>query len=279
MTDIEELDGDDGTPDPVHRVVGKQIRLLREQADLTQIEFGKQAGYSLDLVSSVERGRRPAKPPLIAAAERLLDARGLLKVAEEDIQQARIRYPSFFREFARLETEAVERHEYETMVVPGLLQTEDYARAVFTMRRPLLDEATIEQRVAARLARQEIFNRWPPPALSFVLEEVVLHRPFGGADVLREQLRQLLCFGRMRHVQFQVMPTSRTDNPGMDGPLILMEPKGKPKLAYGEVQGRSVWFSEREAVRAVETRYGIIRAQALAPQESLELIETLLGDV
>ncbi len=172
----------------------------------------------------------------------------------------------------------MELHEYATMVVPGLLQTEDYARALYRMRRPLLDEETVEQRVTARLARQTIFNRWPPPTLSFVLEEVVLHRPFGGADILRGQLRQLLESGRMRHVELQVMPTKRTDHPGVAGPLILLEPKDGPKLAYAEAQGRNVWFTKRESVRAVESRYGIIRAQALTPQESLELIETLLGE-
>lgn len=278
MTDIEDLESDEAAPDPVHKVLGKQIKHLREQAGLTQAEFGKQAGYGMDLVSSVERGRRAAKPQFIDAAERILDARGLLKAVEEDIDKARLRYPAFFREFARLEAVAVERHEYETMVVPGLLQTEDYARAVFTMRRPLLDDETIELRVAARLARQEIFKRWPPPTLSFVLEEVILRRPFGGAAVLRGQLRQLARFARMRHVELQVMPTSRTDHPGPAGPLTLLEPPDSPKLAYGEVQDRNVWFTKREAVRAIEARYGIIRAQALTPHESLDFIETLLGE-
>ncbi|MCH6159440.1 helix-turn-helix domain-containing protein [Streptomyces marispadix] len=278
MTDIDDLDTEANTSDPVHKILGKQIKHLREQAGLTQAEFGKKAGYGTDQVSSVERGRRPAKPQFIAAAERLLDARGLLKAVEDEVDKARLRYPAFFREFARLESEAVELHEYETMVVPGLLQTEDYARAVFTLRRPLLDEETIEARVAARLARQEIFNRWPPPTLSFVLEEVILHRPFGGATVLREQLQQLVRLAKLRHVELQVMPTHRTDHPGQAGPLILLETDDQPKVAYGEIQDRNVWFTKREAVRAVEARYGIIRAQALTPDESLGLIEKLLGE-
>lgn len=278
MTDIEDLEADEAAPDPVHKVLGKQIKHLREQAGLTQAEFGKQAGYGMDLVSSVERGRRAAKPQFIDAAERILDARGLLKAVEEDIDRARLRYPAFFREFARLETEAVELHEYATMVVPGLLQTEEYARALYRMRRPLLDEETVEHRVAARLARQKIFNRWPPPTLSFVLEEVVLQRPFGSEDVLRGQLRQLIAFGRMRHVELQVMPTQRSDHPGVAGPLILLETQEGQKLAYTEAQGRNVWFTKRDAVRTVDTRYGIIRAQALTPHESLHLIEQLAGE-
>jgi transcriptional regulator with XRE-family HTH domain len=278
MTEFDDLDTESDNLDPVHKVLGKQIKHLREQAGLTQAEFGKQAGYGTDQVSSVERGRRPAKPPFIAAAEKFLDARGLLKVVEEDVDKARLRYPPFFREFARLEEAAVERHEYETMIVPGLLQTEDYARALYRMRRPLLDDETIEQRVAERLARQQIFSRWPAPTLSFVLEEVVLQRPFGGKQVLRAQLQQLLRLGKLRHVELQVMPTSRTENPGASGPLTLLEPEGEPKLAYGEVQDRNVWFTKRDSVRAAEARYGIIRAQALTPDESLSLIEKLLGE-
>jgi hypothetical protein len=82
----------------------------------------------------------------------------------------------------------------------------------------------------------------------------------------------------MRHVELQVMPTSRTDHPGVGGPLLLLEPDYQPKVAYGEVQDRSVWFTQRDAVRSVEARYGIIRAQALTPHESLNLIEKLLGE-
>lgn len=278
MTDEDELDTDDTTPNPVHKVLGKQIKHLRDQKGLTQAEFGKQAGYSQDQVASVERGRRPPKPHFIAAVERLLDGRGLFQAVEDDLDKAQFRYPAFFREFAQLESVAVERHEYETMVVPGLLQTEDYARAVFTMRRPLLDEETIEHRVAARMARQQIFDRWPPPNLSFVLEEVILHRPSGGEAVLRAQLQQLARFAKMRHVELQVMPTNRTDHPGQAGPLTLLEPDGKPTVAYGETQDRNVWFTQRESVRAIEARYGIIRAQALTPHESLDLIEKLLGE-
>ena len=94
---------------------------------------------------------------------------------------ARAQYPAFFRDAAKLEAEAVELHVYDTHPVPGLLQTEEYARAVFEMWRPLLDEEIIEQRVAARLARQEIFARRPRPHMSFVIEEAALRkRPLEG---------------------------------------------------------------------------------------------------
>src|SRR6478609_12009718 len=136
---------------------GRQLKLLRLRAGLDRPEFGKRVGYAAQSVASFEQGRRIPQPEFIDRADRVLDAGGLLVALKEEL--ARSQYPAFFRDMARLEAEAVTLHVYATMAVPGLLQTEDYARAVFVMRRPLLDEETIEQRVSARLARQVIFSR------------------------------------------------------------------------------------------------------------------------
>lgn len=268
--------GDDGTPDVILRAIGKQIKLLRERAGLTQAEFGLRIGYGEEQVSSVERGRRPPKPQFIEAAEEVLHAGGLLHALLPEIEQAR--YPARFRDFPRWEADAVQIHMYDTMLVPGPLQTEEYALAIYRMRRPPMDEETIEQHVAARMARRGIFDRRPAPVMSFVLEESVLRRPLGGREVLRGQLEHLLHIGRMRNVEIQVMPTERDEHAGLPGPLALLEPLERPKIAYTEGQGRSIWFTERVDVRAVEVRYGIIRAQALTPRESLELAEKLLGE-
>ena len=118
-------------------------------------------GYSASTIAAFEQGRRIPPPRFIDQADEVLDAGGVLQAMKEEV--ARAQYPAFFRDAARLEAEAVELHVYATQAVPGLLQTEEYARAVFAMRRPLLDEETIDQRVAARLARQEIFARTPLP--------------------------------------------------------------------------------------------------------------------
>ncbi|HEV7629281.1 MAG TPA: Scr1 family TA system antitoxin-like transcriptional regulator, partial [Streptomyces sp.] len=107
---------------------GKQLKLLRERAELTQAELGSRIGYGADQVASVERGRRIPKPEMIEAADRELAAGGLLSAMKEEV--ARTRYPAFFRDAARLEAEAVEVDVYDTHIINGLLQTEDYARAV-----------------------------------------------------------------------------------------------------------------------------------------------------
>ncbi|WP_371100943.1 DUF5753 domain-containing protein [Streptomyces sp. PU_AKi4] len=126
-------------------------------------------------------------------------------------EAAKARYPGFFRRYAELEVQAGELHAYSNHVVKGLLQTEEYARAVFRMGRPLLDEETVEQRVAARMERKKFFARRPAPLLSFVIDEHVLRRPLGGPEALRSQLEQLLLYGHERNIEIQVMPTGRDE--------------------------------------------------------------------
>ena len=276
MTDTDRLEPPDGDDDGAFvRAFGRQLKLFRERAGLTQAELGKRLNYGPDLVAAVERGRRIAQPHMIDRADEVLDAGGVLKAMKDEV--ARARYPRFFRDAARYEADAVEVHVYANHVVPGLLQTEEYARAVFHMRRPPLHEDTIEQRVAARLARQRLFSRSPTPSVSFVVEEVVLHRPLGGRDVLRRQLEHLLTIGRLPHVEFQVMPTSCEEHAGLGGPMTLLESPRQQRVAYLEVGNVSRILTERAKVRELEVQYGIIRAQALGPRESLTFVEQLLG--
>jgi transcriptional regulator with XRE-family HTH domain len=275
--DGEGTDRETERVDPVLRVVGKQIKVLRERAGLTQPEFGRRIGYGIDMVSSVERGKRPPREQFIDGAERELDGRGIFHAVREDVEETR--YPARFREFAKLERQAAEIQMYDQMVVPGLLQTGEYARAIYLMRRPGLDEEAIEGHVAARMARRTVFERPPAPVMSFVVEETVLRRPLGGRPVLRGQLRHLLDIGRLHHVELQVMPLEAEEHAGLVGSLALLEIPDRPKVAYTESQGRSAWFTERKDVRAFETRYGTIRAQALTPRESLKLVEKLLGEL
>jgi transcriptional regulator with XRE-family HTH domain len=255
---------------------GRQLKLLRIRAGLDRAEFGRRMGYSAETVASIEQGRRIPQPRFIERADEVLNAGGLLIALKEEVGRAQ--YPAFFRDMARLEAEAVTLHVYGALAVPGLLQTEDYARAVFTMRRPLLDEETVEQRVNARLARQEIFSRRPLPTLSFVIEESVLRRPIGGWQVLKGQLEAILLHGQRRNVEIQIMPTDVTEHCGLAGPFTLIEKRDGRRMAYVEVQRTSRLYTERAEVRDAEEQYGILRAQALTPRESLTFVEGLLGE-
>ncbi|MFJ8935830.1 Scr1 family TA system antitoxin-like transcriptional regulator [Streptomyces sp. NPDC102365] len=257
-------------------VFGRQLKLCRERAGWDRAELGRRTGYSASTIASFEQGRRIPPPKFIDLADEVLDVGGLLRAGKGEV--ARAQYPAFFRDAARLETEAIELHVYDTHVVNGLLQTEEYTRALLSMRRPLLDEETIEQRVAGRLARQDVFSKWPAPLLSFVMEESVLRKRLGGGAVQQGQLEQILLIGHKRNVELQVMPLDREDSAGVDGAFTVMTRQDGDQVAYLEVQGRGTLVSDREAVRALSARYGIIRAQALTPRESLVFIEKLLGE-
>ncbi|MFD5252042.1 helix-turn-helix domain-containing protein [Streptomyces bobili] len=257
-------------------VFGRQLKLFRERAGMDRAKLGSLTGYSASTIASFEQARRIAPPNFIDRADEVLKTGGVLSASKEEV--ARAQYPAFFRDAAKLEGEAVELHVYDTQLVNGLLQTEEYARAVFAMWQPLLDEALMEQRVAARLARQEIFSRRPAPHLSFVIEEAVLLRPLGGEAVWRGQLEHLMLIAEKRNVVIQVMPLSRQEHAGLAGPFTLMEVKDGRRIAYTEVQGDSRVQTERHKVRQLERTYGILRAQAHTPTESLALIEKLLGE-
>ncbi|MFR9795105.1 helix-turn-helix domain-containing protein [Streptomyces sp. MS06] len=274
---------DDAVRQPEHEVgggmlcvFGRQLKLFRERAGMDRARFGSLTGYSPSSIASFEQGRRVPPPKFIDRADELLAASGVLSAGKEEV--ARAQYPAFFRDAARLEAEAAVLHVYATQAVPGLLQTEEYARAVFDMWRPQLDVEVSEQRLAARLARQGIFDRRPAPHLSFVIEEAVLLRPLGGALVWRGQLEQLLLIEEKRNVEIQVMPLSRPENAGLAGPFTLMEMKDGRRIAYAEVQGDSRVHTERQRVRELERTYGTLRAQAHTPAESRALIEKLLGE-
>ncbi|MEU6226681.1 helix-turn-helix transcriptional regulator [Streptomyces sp. NPDC047042] len=257
-------------------VFGRQLKLFRERAGMDRAQLGALTGYSASTIASFEQGRRVPPPKFIDRADEVLDAGGVLSASKEEV--ARAQYPAFFRDAAKLEAEAIELHVYDTQLVNGLLQTEEYARAVFAMWQPQLDEAVTEQRVAARLARQEIFSRRPTRHLSFVIEEAVLLRTLGGEAVWRGQLEHLMLVAEKRNVVIQVMPLSRQEHAGLAGPFTLMEARDGRRIAYTEVQGDSRVHTERHRVRQLERTYGILRAQAHTPTESLALIEKLLGE-
>lgn len=255
---------------------GRQLKLLRTRAGLDRSEFGGSTGYAAPTIAAFEQGRRIPPARFIDRADEVLDAGGVLRALREEVLRAQ--YPSYFRDAARLEAGAVGVCVYAAHLVPGLLQTEDYARAVFQWQRPLLEEDVIEQRLAARMARKEVLSRHPAPLLSFVIEEAVLYRTVGGSAVLDGQHDHLLDLGQARNVEIQVMPTTCTDHAGLGGPFNLIQTEDGRRIAYTEVQDDSRLYTDRRKVHELEARYNLLRSQALTPSESLAFIEKLRGD-
>jgi transcriptional regulator with XRE-family HTH domain len=260
----------------VLRAVGRQIKMWRESAGLRQAELGAAIGYGEEMVSSVERGRRVPKPDFLDKADEVLGAGGKLSTMKEDVEKAR--YPKKVRDLAKLEDEAVDLGAYAGHHIHGLLQTPEYARALYAMRRPAFTEEEVDRYVAARMARKAVFDRVPRAQLTFVQEEVTLRRPLGGRMVLRKQLEHLLEIGGLRHVEIQVMPTDREDHAGMAGSLRLLKLRDGKSLGHLEAQLHSRLVSDPRDVQILEMRYGMIRAQALSPRESLAFIEKVMGE-
>ncbi|GGX52668.1 transcriptional regulator [Streptomyces minutiscleroticus] len=265
----------DKTSQGVVTAFGQTMKTLRLRAGLDRAEFGKRLGYSAATIASFEQGRRIPSSRTIDRADEVLGAEGLLCLWKEQVERAQ--YPVFFQGMATLEKECIELLMYDAHVINGLLQTEEYMRSLLAMRRPPLDQDTVEQRVAARLARQDIFDRRLAPLLSFVMDEAVLRHRYGGKGVLRGQLEHLLLVGHKRNVEIQVMPLECEDNAGVNGPFTVVTRKDGKKFVYAENHANSTLDTDPEQTALAAARYGIIRSQALTPRESLDFIEGLLG--
>ncbi|GAA3071804.1 helix-turn-helix transcriptional regulator [Streptomyces roseofulvus] len=272
----------DGTAH-LFKALGKIIKVLRTNAGLSQAQLASAAHCSEDLVSAMERGVRTPQPDFLLRAEEALNAGGVLAAAVEDTEkalaQARTRHPDWFRSFAAAEAEAVALHYFAPQAVPGILQTQGYAEAVFRHRRPLYNEATVEKRLTDRLARQVIFEKQPAPTMSFVIEEAALRRPLGGRDAFREQLRRIIAVAKLWSVHLQVMPIDCEEHPALEGQFTLLTLKGKREVSYIESYQHARLITDPDEVRMYSERYGIMRAQALTPRESLEHLEKLLGEL
>ncbi|MEU2395570.1 helix-turn-helix transcriptional regulator [Streptomyces sp. NPDC007369] len=270
-----ELDPEDESG-AVIATVGRQLKMWREAAGLDATQFGKRMGYGPNLIYKIERGTRIPRPEFLDKADEVLEAGGKIAAMKVDVEKAR--YPKKVRDLAKLESQAVEIGAYDSGVVLGLLQTEEYARALYGVRRPAYSEDEVERHVKARLARQNVVHRNPAPLLTIVQEEAVLRRPIGGKMVLRRQLEHLLKVGGMRHVEIQVMPTAVEEHAGLAGSLQLMRLKGGTTVGHNEVQLVSRLITDPKEVQILDMRYGMIRAQALTPRESLTFIEKVLGE-
>ncbi|MFH8837559.1 helix-turn-helix domain-containing protein [Streptomyces sp. NPDC017868] len=271
-----EVDPDDDWGLAVIATVGRQLRLRREAVGMRAVDFGIAVGYGEDLVYKIEGGKRIPRPEYLDKADEVLDAGGLIAAMKDDV--AKVRYPKKVRALAKMEATAVEIGVYECNIIAGLLQTSEHARAAIEAAQPPYSQSDVERMVAARVARQSVFERDPAPAIGFVLEEAPLRRPLGGTMAWRRQLERLLEVGRLRNVTLQVMPMHCEVHSGLDGRIELL------KFADGTAVGRSDGafggrpVTDLKQLRILELRYGTIRAQALPPRESLALIEQLLGE-
>ncbi|MFE4539599.1 Scr1 family TA system antitoxin-like transcriptional regulator [Streptomyces scopuliridis] len=254
---------------------GKLVKLHRDRVGLSQQELAEAVGYSCDQVASIEQGRRPAKSAFTDAAEVVLSAGGTLAVLQDDVDLAKL--PAFFQDFALIETEAVSRFSSDPLLIPGLLQTEEYARALFSEHCPPLSDEMIEQHVEARLSRQKLLTRTPMVETCFIIGEQALTSMAGNADVVRAQLEHLLKQGAMRNVEIQIMPSDGGFHLGLNGPVVIMETLEHRQVGYIESQGVGLVVTDAAKVSGFALRHGRLRSQALNVEESTCLIKHMAG--
>jgi hypothetical protein len=181
--------------------------------------------------------------------------------------------PRNFLNFLKWENDLTEHRQFATLLVPGLLQTAEYARAVITGIDPDIAEDEVERRVAARMTRQQILTRPAPPHLHVILDTGVLERPVGSPLVMRNQLRRLAESADAPHIRIQVLPKSVGASPALEGPfMILTLPDPIPDVGFTDGPGRGVYFEDRDDVRMFTLRFGALTQQSLSQAASVKLI-------
>ncbi|MFG2406348.1 Scr1 family TA system antitoxin-like transcriptional regulator [Streptomyces brevispora] len=258
-------------------LIGAQLATFRRAAGLTQAALAERCRVGEETIASIEQGRRPLQLDFAIQLDELLETKGVLQVAVAKVPQKE-RFPAFVQDFVEYEQEAVTLLSYQNQVVPGILQTEGYARAVFNSLYPPLESEEVDERVATRLARGSLLERKPRPMMNFLLEEAILHRPLGGHQVLREQIRCLLMYAELPFLGIQIMPTVRETHAALDGPMVLLETPDHDQLAYIEGQRVSFLVDDLDEVSVLQQKYGMLRSQALSPEESVRLLIALLGE-
>ncbi|MFG3117820.1 Scr1 family TA system antitoxin-like transcriptional regulator [Streptomyces sp. NPDC048197] len=254
---------------------GLRVRRLRGAAGLTQSELGKRAHTHSTRINQIER-TTGAKPTLklAQALDTALNADGLLVDLWPYVY--REAFPDWSRKFIELSERAVAIRTYAGQTVPGLLQTEDYARALLRRGRTLTGPAQLEERVAARLGRQARLTQSDRPDLCVVLDEAVLLRPIGGPTAMRNQLRRLLDAANEPHVTLQVLPFSSGEHDALGGSLTLLRLPDGSEVAYTEGAEYGQLIEEQKDVKSFALTYDQVRALALPPNMSFDMIRAVM---
>ncbi|MEU5310197.1 Scr1 family TA system antitoxin-like transcriptional regulator [Streptomyces sp. NPDC021562] len=270
------------------RKLGAELRMLRTGAGLTSGEAARLVGWHQSKVSRIETGASGVKP---ADVRLLLDAYGvaegqlrelLLVLAGSEDTAGRHHWwhayrgvlPPAYRDFISLESQASAMRTLETSVVPGLLQTAEYARAVTRVAADGLDEQALDALVEVRLARQDVLRGDPPLKLSAVLDEAVLRREVGGPGVMARQLERLTEAARLPQVRLQVLPFAAGAHVGITGPFVIFSFPSTSDLDVVVLDQltSSLYLERKEDLQAYAEAFNTLQIHALSPEDSLDYI-------
>ncbi|HEX3782290.1 MAG TPA: helix-turn-helix transcriptional regulator [Pseudonocardiaceae bacterium] len=273
-----------GGPTVRRMILGTQLRRLRERADLSRAEAGYSIRGSESKISRLELGRVGFKERDVAD---LLTLYGVTDPTEREqflalVQQSNQpgwwhRYndlmPRWFEDFVGLEEAANRIQAYELQFVPGLLQTEDYARMVASHGRPEAANDDVERRVALRMRRQRMLSGPQAPKLWAVIDESVLYRPLGGSKVMRAQLDRMLELTALPHIAVQVVPYHKSGY-AAEGAFTLLrfaEPE-LPNIAYVEHLAGALYLEKPDEIEAYSRALDRLAVDAETPERSRQLL-------
>lgn len=248
---------------------GAELRKHRKRADMSQERLAEIIQFSMSLVGFIERGQRTPSRNFVQRCDDALEAGGELVRLWEHLTRAAS--PRWFRGWLDIEREAQSLHTWEPLVVPGLLQTEEYARVVIRGEPGITDEQ-VEKAVQARMERQAAFALLTRSMLWVVLDEGVLHRPIGGKEIMRRQVERLLEAVDLPRIGIQVVPLALGATTGTSGGFIIAQLPGSADTVYIESAIHGHVTDRLEDVEAIRARYDTIRAGAHPQHVSIELI-------
>ncbi|GAA3969176.1 helix-turn-helix transcriptional regulator [Streptomyces marokkonensis] len=256
-------------------VFGEVLRHFREAAGLTQEGLAVRIPCDRSHIARVEAGTRVPQDTFAKTCDELLGTGGVLARLWGRIDwYPEVEHPDWFERRAHMDAEAVAVRAYQTQVMPGLLQTPAYATALFARR--LTDGDEVEERVRARLSRQQRFYGVGGPFYFVVLDETCLRHVVGGPAVMRDQCAHLLTVGRLPNIRVQVAPLSRSDIDRPDTSLSLIELPGGERWVYSESLDRGHFGDNPTIFARHSATYDVLRADALSAPESAALISDVM---
>jgi transcriptional regulator with XRE-family HTH domain len=278
------------TPTVRLRRLAAELRSLRASSGLTRDEVVERTGINVATMYRIEHARvRPQTRTL----RTLLDLYGVEKDQQAELvallRDARERgwlhayqseLPEQYMTFIGFEGEAESEWDYESLFVPGLLQTEDYARALISGTLPFASRDEVERRVEVRMARREVLQNENPLELWGIIDEAVLRRQVGGSAVMRAQFRHILEASELPNITFQVIPFDGGAHPGMAGSFIALQfvEEAIPAVIYVESMAGELFLEHESDVRRYKLMFEHLRAVAASPDVSRSLLGSLAAE-
>ncbi|WP_411143294.1 helix-turn-helix domain-containing protein [Streptomyces sp. x-80] len=271
----KDIDGSVSVP----AFYGKELRWKREAAGLTLQATVANSFYAPSYLSEIERGTRRMPLRLAIHVDRVLATDGYFERCCKDVQKAkRGGHAEYFADVAEMEQHAETIEEWAPMLVPGLLQTEAYARSIVRAAMPRASGKEVEEKVNARLSRAELFDGEDPPEFWAILDEPLLRRRVLPAERMAEQLEHIADVVKTTHSILQVVPETSAAHPFMMGMAKLMTFTDAPPVAYTESLHSGQLIDYPALVKEYRQSYDLLRAAALSPEASLALIQEAAED-